>query len=448
MKQSLKFSLRIAIAMLSVSYVFSQNPTMKAGIARIDITPTENLYMGGYDESCRSGPSLGHHGNIFIRSLVLEDHSTPIVFIEIDVVSLQRSLYDSIRNLVSVKTGIPFDNILLGCTHNHAAPYPGPDNSKTEWFKNFPNNIIKSVQAAISDLEPVKMGGGRGSSNIAMNRRQRMTDTLSYLTFDENNSSQSYGKYKTDNPVLIREMEGVVRLGANPGGPIDSEVGIIRFDKLSGQPKAIFINYSCHGTSLGGRNNLVCPEWNGHMLDYVENQFPGVVGIFAQGAAGDINPRIVGGLDGTIDNPDKTTELGNEIGREVVRVVKEIKTDDPGNSAIKLLHANIVCPKKYAEVVRDFRNTTVAVPTTALRIGDFVWVTFPGELFHEIGQAIKSATHARFPFFVGYCNGSLGYLPTREAHAEGGYEPWTTQFDPATEKIYVTGVEKLLMKLY
>jgi hypothetical protein len=85
-------------------------------------------------------------------------------------------------------------------------------------------------------------------------------------------------------------------LGANPEGPIDEEICIMRIDKLSGEPKAVFVNYACHGTSLGGRNNTISPEWNGHMLEYIEKNMPGVTGIFAQGAAGDINLRFVGGL--------------------------------------------------------------------------------------------------------------------------------------------------------
>jgi hypothetical protein len=41
----------------------------------------------------------------------------------------------------------------------------------------------------------------------------------------------------------------------------------------------------------------------------------------------------------------------------------------------------------------------------------------------------------------------VGYLPTQQAHSEGGYEPWATQFDPVTEKIFMKGVEKLLLSL-
>ncbi len=426
---------------------FSQNSQLLAGIAKVDITPTEYLYMGGYDESCRTGPSDGASGKIYIRALTFADNIRKIVFIECDIVSISSRENESLRKLISKETDVPFENIMLGCVHNHAAPSLDKQNSGSEWYRNFNGNVIKAVKKAIADLEPVKIGGGIGRSVIGMNRRKIMADTLSYSTFDENNSSQSYGKFKTDNPLKIREMAGVCRLGANPEGDIDGDVGIMRIDKLSGEPKAVFVNYACHGTSLGGRNNKVSPEWNGNMLEYIEKRIPGVTGIFAQGAAGDINPRFVGGLDGYQDNMESTAQLGMEIGKEVVNVFTKIKTDSPIKSEIKITNQDIVCPLKYDEVVKDFRHTTVNVPTTVVRIDDFEWVTFPGELFHKIGQVIKSGTHVQYPFFVGYCNGSLGYLPTQQAYSEGGYEPWSSRFDPAAERLYEKGVLKILNKM-
>jgi neutral ceramidase len=446
-----KFTIAVMLICIQLAlFPFSGPPdklVLRAGIAKVDITPAETLYMGGYDESCRSGPSDGNDGSLYARALVFDDTKSRIAFIEVDVVSLPKDEYSSIRKLISSSTGIPFDNIMLGCVHNHAAPYYGEKNSKSDWHKQFKGNILKAVKDAISDLEPVKTGGGTGRSNIAMNRRKRMQDTLSLLTFDENNASQSYGKFRTDNPVKIREMEGVIRLGANPGGPIDDEVGVMRIDRVSGQPKAVFINYACHGTSLGARNNTISPEWNGHMLAFVEKEIPGVTAIFIQGAAGDINPRFVGGLDGYRDNLQHTAELGYEIGREVVRVFDGIMPDFPIDPEIRIVNQDIVCPLSYSEVVKDFRRTTIGVPTTAIRIDQFAWVTFPGELFHEIGKTIKSDTHARYSFLVGYCNGSLGYLPTRTAFSEGGYEPWSSRFDPAAGIILVKGVEQLLIRI-
>jgi neutral ceramidase len=427
---------------------FSQNPVLQAGIAKIDITPTENLYMGGYDESGRPGPSDGVYGKIYIRALLFDDNFNRVVFIEADIVDLPSEDYLPIRKSISSQTGIPFENIMLGCVHNHAAPYPDVKNKDSNWSKQLNNKFVAAVKEAIANLEPVKIGGGIGKSYIAMNRRKKMQDTISYISFDENNASQSNGKYKTDKPVKIREMEGVCRLGNNPNGSIDDEVGILRIDKISGEPKAVFVNYACHGTSLGCRNNKISPEWNGHMLEYIEKEIPGVTCIFAQGAAGDINPRFVGGLDGYKDNLKKTQELGYEIGKEVVKVFSDISTAQPITAQIKLVHKDITCPRKYAAVVEDFRNTTLDVLTSAIRIDQFTWVTFPGELFHEIGKNVKSITHARFPFIVGYCNGALGYLPTQQSHCEGGYEPWSTVFDPVAEKIFVKGVEKLVLSLY
>jgi hypothetical protein len=185
-----------------------------------------------------------------------------------------------------------------------------------------------------------------------------------------------------------------------------------------------------------------------NVLQYIEKNIPGVTGFYAPGASGDINPRFVGGLDGYKDNPAKTAELGYEIGREVVRVFSGINTSRPANSNIQLVQKNITCPKRYSGVMKDFRNTTLDVPVTVIKIDEFTWVTFPVELFHEIGKEIKACTHSQFPFMIGYCNGSLGYLPTQISHSEGGYEPNATPFDPVTEKIFTKGIEKMLTGLY
>ena len=433
------------VLLISSSTAFCQTKVLKAGIAKTDITPTESLYMGGY--GLRVGPSDGVYGKIYIRAVVFDDGTNKVAFIEGDVIGFGN--YDEIRQQVSNATGIPFEYVILGCVHNHSAPTPRGSNADSDWYKQFNNNIILTVKKAIDNLEPVKIGGGTGHSKVAINRRKRIKENiLSYITYDENAASQSFGKFKTDNPVKVQEIEGVVRLGNNPEGLIDDEVGILRIDDMYGRPKAVFINYACHATSLGGRNNTISPEWNGHMIEYFEKNVPGVIGIYAQGAAGDINPRVVGGLDGYKGNLGKTAELGYEIGKEVVDVFNSIKTYNAVNSQIKLVQKDILCPRNYRDLRNDFKNTTVTVPITAVRIDDFTWVTFPGELFHEIGKRIKSSTHTKYPFIVGYCNGSVGYLPTQKAFSEGGYEPAGSRFDPISEHVLVKEIKNMLIKLF
>src|SRR5262249_46943044 len=147
------------------------------------------------------------------------------------------------------------------------------------------------------------------------------------ITFDENAASQTFGQFKTTKPVRLREFDSVVRLGSNPLGPIDDSVAVLRIDALDGRPLAVVVNYACHGTSLGGRNNVICGEWRGRMMPVLQ-KLRGGQRLFLEGAAGDINPRLVGGLDGYRDRLEKTDALGEEIAREVIRVYGGIVAND------------------------------------------------------------------------------------------------------------------------
>ena len=61
-----------------------------------------------------------------------------------------------------------------------------------------------------------------------------------------------------------------------------------------------------------------------HASNTWKRNFPGSALIYLQGAAGDINPRVVGGLDGYKDDINTTWALGEEIGREVARVYRQL----------------------------------------------------------------------------------------------------------------------------
>jgi hypothetical protein len=58
----------------------------------------------------------------------------------------------------------------------------------------------------------------------------------------------------------------------------------------------------------------------------------------------------------------------------------------------------------------------------ALRLGEAALATNPSELFCEIGMAIKRGSPFPWTAVAGYTDGSVGYVPTRDAYADGGYE--------------------------
>ena len=63
---------------------------------------------------------------------------------------------------------------------------------------------------------------------------------------------------------------------------------------------------------------------------------------------------------------------------------------------------------------------TIDVELLGLRIGDFVLVTFPGELTVQIGLNIKKASPHELTFVAGYTNGYIYYAPTGRAASECG----------------------------
>jgi neutral ceramidase len=430
------------VGTLLLSSGMAQAQGLRAGYARADITPTEPVYMGGY--SLRNAPSDGVHGHdkLYVRALVFEAGGTRLAFIEADVIGIRS--HDVFRKKIADATGIPLANILLGDAHNHAAPSPGPKN-ETEWGRRFEKALLAAATEAAAKLQPARIAAGAGQSRVGMNRRQvRPVDTDSPLTFDENDQSQSFGKRKTDKPVLVHEFAGVVRLGANPQGPIDDAVQVVRIDTAAGAPLAVMIHYACHGTSLGGRNSKISGEWMGRMQEYVQNQFPGLGAIYLQGAAGDVNPRVVGGLDGYQDNVETTWALGEEIGREVARVYRGLAPQPLASTRIQIETADILLPRRYSDLLQEFTNTSVKAPTTAVRMGDLMWTTFPGEMFSGIGKRVKAASPATYTHLMGYTNGSIGYFPTQAAFSEGGYEPATSDLDPTAESVYMREIAAML----
>ena len=244
---------------------------LKAGYARADITPNEPVWMGGYD--LRKSPSEAVHPGekLYLRALVFESGATRVAFLEVDIIGFRD--HDSWRKRISQETGIPAEHVLIGDAHNHSSPSP---NAKTNpnWTRQLGESIVPTVKRAIAELRPVRIAAGQGRSRIAMNRRAiRTADGDSYLTFDENNRSQSFGEFKTDHPVNIHEFAGEARLGANPSGPIDEAVQLVRIDNEQGRPYVLMIHYPCHGTSLGGRNSKITGEWMGRMQAYLVRGF-------------------------------------------------------------------------------------------------------------------------------------------------------------------------------
>jgi len=65
-------------------------------------------------------------------------------------------------------------------------------------------------------------------------------------------------------------------------------------------------------------------------------------------------------------------------------------------------------------------------------------------MFCEISIGVRNRSPYRNTFYFGYTNGWLGYLPTRRAFAEGGYEIRTNPFTEQVEDDLTNAVHSYL----
>ena len=101
----------------------------------------------------------------------------------------------------------------------------------------------------------------------------------------------------------------------------------------------------------------------------------------------------------------------------------------------------------YSSISAD-GTPQVRVPVYSLTINaDTVIWAAPLELFSEMPLSIRAASPFAHTFYFGLTNGSLLYLTTKAAFAEGGYEPNVSPFTDRAEADFTSAVTQYLRQL-
>lgn len=113
------------------------------------------------------------------------------------------------------------------------------------------------------------------------------------------------------------------------------------------------------------------------------------------------------------------------------------------------LQTNLALLKKHQQQNVDAGKRTVDVEVVGVRVGEFVLVTFPGELTVRIGLNIKKASPHKNTFVAGYTNGYIYYAPTTEQllNVGGAQEDSDCILAPHWQKIFEGKVAEVLKKL-
>ena len=123
-------------------------------------------------------------------------------------------------------------------------------------------------------------------------------------------------------------------------GPIDPEIGLLRIDRLAdGKPLAVVYNFACHPIHgvPGGGSTADYPGFASKVIE--ENLGEGVLALFVQGSAGDINPSMYK----DVHAPHDAEKYGNLLGLSAMRALRTIRTREGGE--LRVIREVVAMPR-------------------------------------------------------------------------------------------------------
>ncbi len=429
---------------------------LKAGAARVRLEPPLGLAMLGYGS--RVGCAAGVHDDLAAQALVITDGTRKLVLCGVDLLAIGKRIADEICAAVAAQSDIAADEILIGATHTHSAPAfnifatPREDAKLTadrslEWERAMPEKVAAAILAANRALEPAVLKTARARFTLGTNRR-------------------------------LRRADGKIQLAANYAGVADADAIAIGAYRKGGGAIGVLLNYPCHGVVLCEDNLLYSRDWMGFAIDELERGAPRGAGaapiaIFMQGATGNIDPRSRGSFAVAADYgraagsalaaalaSAPTLDAAEIQGRRIELKLKLKPTGDALAAArdcaaqteaslanhrggdgyqLKRLrdhHQQSLDALRTLEALEEINRRDKRVDlgrgemTTSMSVftlGELAIIGLPGEAFVEFGLALRANPYFAHTIVACYCNDLIGYLPTREAYPQGGYEVETAR---------------------
>ncbi len=346
--------------------------------------------MGGYNG--RNRVSQGVHDDLFARAVSFKVGKDTLVLCSVDLIGISRSQVLAVKQEIFNATKIPPENILISATHTHSGPRSinlfGPPVPSTPQITASINTAILS---SLRDPQPAEVHAGRVKiEDAGFNRRD----------WDANSTV------------------------------VDWDAEILRVDDKTGTPMTLLYNLGIHGVVLPPENLLYSADWPYYAKIGIKEraglkQNP----IFFQGSAGNVNPvnqPFNVKATNTFADAKFIGDLVAEKVGEGARVLEPLKASTC-RGTIQTIPLAADDPEKlgdYTWVMTEVRDgiPMVLADLQVLQLGDLVIFGVPGEMFGELGVALKRSVVPRPAWVINYANDYIGYLPTRKAFQAGGYE--------------------------
>ncbi|MDZ4818969.1 MAG: hypothetical protein SGJ20_08360 [Planctomycetota bacterium] len=369
------------------------------GAAKEEITPplSVGLLMSSVDR--RWQPFETVRLPLYARVLIVEGTARAAI-VSLDLLFLSDA---AVRGFARFKAAIcqvagnvvrP-DEVILACTHTHSAPESGSlsDLQQTAdfagWIDYLAVQIGRAIAAAFSKRQPCSLRLGTAKApGLGIYRRWQTTSGI----------EMSHPEPAAES-IISRE------------GPVDDAVLVATFVDPQEQVVAMAVNATCHPVYEMCMPH-VSPDYPGELTLLLEKKFPSATALFLNGAAGDINPTTVS--SGPLAAQQHAARLAAAVHNAIDQSSRSAST------IVSIRRDRLILPTRLPDG-RDV-GVTAEADVALLQIGDGAIAFLPGEPFVETGLAIRQQSPFAFQAVVGYSEATIGYIPTDEAFALGGYE--------------------------
>ena len=401
----------------SQTLCYTQSDLWQVGVAQVEITPADSLWLAGY--ASRDHAAEGTLHKLWAKALAVEDASgNRGVLVTTDILGFPKNISDNIREQCKEKYQLTKSQIILSSSHTHSGPvireslyhiYPF-SNNQIEKIENYSvlleNYIVTLIGKAFDNMIPAQLFSDNGVVRFQINRRNNNSETLSTQT--------------------------------DLNGPNDFAVPVLQVRKTDGKLLTTAFGYACHPTVLNSYH------WSGDFPGFaqlaLEKKYPGTTTMFFQGCGADQNPL-----------PRRSVSLAKQYGQELAAAVERVILDKldtlsselrTGYSEVELSFSSppsietlekvaadttISYQQKWAKQMLGKINQGESLPNSYFypiqiwKLGNQSIFVLGGEVVIDYAIQLKRI-FGQDIFVMSYCNDVMGYIPSARIIREGGYE--------------------------
>jgi Neutral/alkaline non-lysosomal ceramidase, N-terminal len=434
---------------------------LRAGTAKIDISPDKPMFLWGYPHVERI--STGVNDPLYASVLFLDNGNDTVITIALDLLYISADDTAEVRRRISAQVDISPESIMLTCTHTHSGPVTvGAIN---------PNN-----DSVVPPVDQKYMA--------------RVKDRIVAAAIEACGSACN-----AELAITSAKIDGVGCNRHDPNGARDPEAGIIAVrNAQTGNIFAVSLIYCMHPTVMHEDSTLVSSDFPGYTRKYLQKHLSDdVTVIYHTGPQGNQSPRYhvkgqtfseaerLGNILGTsvANSIDKLESADYNSSPQIAAIVgavaserrpmpslkdakenlafrlsefERLKAENAGHGPIRTAECSIFGAEKNVSMaefaasgeldkaLEKYKEFEVQV----LKIDDSFIVGFQGEIFVEYSLDLKARSSA--PAFVICCaNGETqGYIVTEGAT---GYEADGALFTPATGTAMVNKAIEIIEQL-